>query len=521
MTQKKRKVCIVHYNTPEITQAAIWSLRKHGGEDYEVLVFDNSDERPFTAKMKGVTVFDNTKGQIIDFEKELEKYPDRDDRIGCAKGCSYGSDKHMMSIQKLWELLPDGFVLMDSDVLIKENIDWMFWEGECCCGYISTASAKHIPRLMPMLLWINVPMCKAAGARFFDPDRSWALHDGLDNPKNFWDTGAAFLDDIKRLKPQCHGKAISRERILHTIVHLKMGSWKQNDPTLHERWLKQYEDLWLPSPRMRGIQDVAICAIGRNENRYAVEWVEHYLKLEVKKIYIYDNGFKGEEHVADVLGKYIQKGQVDIVDWRDRNYMQNEAYNDCYAKHGNEYAWIGFFDFDEFLNIGKKKSLPTLMKTYGDADAVLVNWRIFTDSGRTHYDAEGVKKRFTVPMKPDTHVKYDFPENNHIKSFVRGGIVGLKFHMQPHVPHSPQLKCVNANKGKVSQKPFTEYDPSVMVLDHYTTKTAEEFVEKVKRGFPLMEPYNTTYRKHAVEYFFAINERTEEKEKILAEGGLL
>ena len=59
------------------------------------------------------------------------------------------------------------------------------------------------------------------------------------------------------------------------------------------------------------------------------------------------------------------------------------------------------------------------------------------------------------------------------------------------------------------------------VLDHYTTKTAEEFVEKVKRGFPLMEPYNTTYRKHAVEYFFAINERTEEKEKILAEGGLL
>jgi hypothetical protein len=221
-----------------------------------------------------------------------------------------------------------------------------------------------------------------------------------------------------------------------------------------------------------------------------------------------------------VLGKYIEKKQVEVVNWRDRNYMQNEAYNDCYQKHGNEYAWIGFFDFDEFLNIGKKKSLPSLMKTYGDADAVLVNWRIFTDSGRTHYEDVGVKKRFTVPMKPDTHVKYDFPENNHVKSFVRGGIVGLKFHMQPHVPHSPQLKCVNA-KGKVLQKPFTEYDPSVMVLDHYTTKTAEEFVEKVKRGFPLMEPYNTTYRKHAVEYFFAINERTEEKEKILAEGGLL
>ena len=50
----KKQVAIVHYNTPEITQAAIWSLRKHGG-DYEVFVFDNSDTRPFTAKMKGVT----------------------------------------------------------------------------------------------------------------------------------------------------------------------------------------------------------------------------------------------------------------------------------------------------------------------------------------------------------------------------------------------------------------------------------------------------------------------------------
>ena len=512
---KEKNVAIVHYNTPELTEAAIWSLRKHGGEGYNVFVFDNSDERPFTAKMKGVTVIDNTKGQIIDFEKELAKYPERDDEVGVHRGNNFGSDKHMMSVQKLWELLTDGFVLMDSDVLIKENIDWMFWEGECCCGYISKMTAKGIPRMMPMLLWINVPMCIKGGARFFDPDRAWALHQGND-PRNFWDTGAAFLDDIKRLKPQCHGKAISRDRLLQAIEHYKMGSWKRNDLVMQAKWLSDNRHLWEPTPKMRGIQDVAICAIGRMENRYAVEWVDHYLKLGVKKLFLYDNGMKDEEHLADVLGKYIDKGQVEVVDWRDRNYMQNEAYNDCYEKHGNEYAWIGFFDFDEFLNIGKKKSLPTLMKTYADADCVLVNWRIFTDNGQTHYAPGGVKKRFPVAMKEDICVKYEFPENDHVKSFVRGGIVGMKFRTQPHVPYSPQLRCVNA-KGDVLQKPFTKYDPNVMVLDHYTTKTAEEFVEKVRRGFPLMEPYNTTYRKHAVEYFFKINERTPEKEAILAQ----
>ena len=37
---EKRQVAIVHYNTPELTEAAILSLRKHGGEDYEITVVD-------------------------------------------------------------------------------------------------------------------------------------------------------------------------------------------------------------------------------------------------------------------------------------------------------------------------------------------------------------------------------------------------------------------------------------------------------------------------------------------------
>ena len=77
MTEKKRQVAIVHYNTPELTEAAILSLRKHGGEDYEVTIFDNSNERPFCKQMKGVRVIDNTRGQVLDIEAEMKKYPNR------------------------------------------------------------------------------------------------------------------------------------------------------------------------------------------------------------------------------------------------------------------------------------------------------------------------------------------------------------------------------------------------------------------------------------------------------------
>lgn len=243
MSEKKpRNVAVVHYNTPELTEAAIKSIKKHGGKDYKFFIFDNSDKRPFTKRIKNVKVFNNRQGQILDLDKELEKYPERDRDFGCALGCEFGSDKHMMSVQKLWELVPDGFLLIDSDILVKKDVDFMFDYEECSIGHIARCSGPAgIQRLMPLLLFINVPMCVAGGARFFDPDRSWALHDGPNNPKNFWDTGAAFLDDVKRLKPQCHGKRID---IRPLIEHYGSGSWHNNAIEGHLKWLEEHKDLW-------------------------------------------------------------------------------------------------------------------------------------------------------------------------------------------------------------------------------------------------------------------------------------
>ena len=45
--EQKKQVAIVHYNTPELTRAAILSLRKQTGDRSAVTVFDNSDKRPF------------------------------------------------------------------------------------------------------------------------------------------------------------------------------------------------------------------------------------------------------------------------------------------------------------------------------------------------------------------------------------------------------------------------------------------------------------------------------------------
>ena len=115
MKEPKRQVVVINYNTPELTEAAILSLRKHGGLHYDVTVFDNSDARPFKISMPGVKVIDNTSGKVIDFDKILETFPNRNRLIGCSTGNEFGSVKHILTVNKLWELFPDGFVLMESD----------------------------------------------------------------------------------------------------------------------------------------------------------------------------------------------------------------------------------------------------------------------------------------------------------------------------------------------------------------------------------------------------------------------
>ena len=241
MMKPKRTVAIVHYNTPELTEATIKSLRKHGGEDYQVVIFDNSDEQPWKKKIKGVKVIDNTKGQLIDFDKELAKFKNKWARHGVNGKCVYGSDKHMMSIQKLFDLIPDGFLLMDSDILLKQNVDFMFQEDQCVVGHIQewqkSGNPYHIERLVPMLCYINVPMCKACGINYWDPKRSWMLHG--QTKASWYDTGASFLEDIKRHKNGAHGKRID---IRPLMEHLKSGSWRNESQA--QAWLEQHKDLW-------------------------------------------------------------------------------------------------------------------------------------------------------------------------------------------------------------------------------------------------------------------------------------
>ena len=209
----KKNICIVHYNTPTLTECLIKSINKFV-DDAHVYIFDNSDEKPFTAQFDNVTMLDNTQGQIIDFGTWLENYPDRYKSPG--KVCDFGSAKHTYSIEKCMELINEPFILMDSDILLKKDVSDMYDESCAYVGEVITQPKSTVKRVLPFLCFINAPMCREHDAHYFNDNH---MHGLRKTPvADRYDTGAAFYLETKNLPH----KDI---RVQEYAVHYAHGSW--------------------------------------------------------------------------------------------------------------------------------------------------------------------------------------------------------------------------------------------------------------------------------------------------------
>jgi hypothetical protein len=78
---------------------------------------------------------------------------------------------------------------------------------------------------------------------------------------------------------------------------------------------------------------ICMCTPVKNENRYIKEYVEHYKKYGVDKIFIYDNNQIDGERLEEVIGEYIKKGLVEVFDYRGKKNPLFRIMNDCYQRN--------------------------------------------------------------------------------------------------------------------------------------------------------------------------------------------
>lgn len=236
-------ILIVNYNTQNLTNACIKSINKHV-ENARIYVFDNSDIDKFINNFSNVTVLDNTEGQIINFDKWLEGFPERK-KSPIGSGNNYASSKHCVSVQKAIDLIDDNIILMDSDVLIKKDINDL-WDESCIYVGEYEHNKWHDKRLMPFLCFINVKLCKQYGIKYFDENRIV----GLTSEGEKYDTGCSFYVDSEKYKHK-------EVNIFDYIVHFAQGSWKRKNLNT-EKWIEMYKNLWCENINNNNI-NIFIC----------------------------------------------------------------------------------------------------------------------------------------------------------------------------------------------------------------------------------------------------------------------
>lgn len=263
----------------------------------------------------------------------------------------------------------------------------------------------------------------------------------------------------------------------------------------------------------------AVCVIVKNENLYLDEWVSHYLDInKFDHIFIYDHNDPEGEHIKD-YGE-----NVTVIDFRGHEKpCQHVAYEDCYKTYGEEYDWILFVDADEFLYIPETDNdIHTFLEAekFKHADIICLNWVHIHDGNRILFENIPMKERFK-----DCEL-WDCENNKHRKEIVRTGLGKIDYDC-PHVPfireNEQSVLYVTPDGKKTSavyaDLNFEKYN-KIIYLKHYNTKTIEEFLIKLSRGYPDQQgiPWKTLDK--AFNYFFSLNEKTPEKLEYIRSFGI-
>ena len=261
------------------------------------------------------------------------------------------------------------------------------------------------------------------------------------------------------------------------------------------------------SPIINNKLKVCVCTLGRNENLYIREFVSHYEKYGVDKIFLYDNNKKDGERFEDVIGDCINNSFVELLDWRGKDQPIFPIMNDCYRKNNNTYDWLIFYEIDEFINLYNYSNVKDYLNQdiFKNCSIIHLNIINHSDNDKLYYENKSLHERFPaiVPLERS---------QISVKSIVRGNISNLQISWMHYINENiPGCNGFGGPSDLIHGNDFKYY-----VIDHYYSKSTEEFIRKITRGDCWRGTFD--YIQHRTEKYLNQNHITLEKIGMLEKG---
>jgi hypothetical protein len=216
--------------------------------------------------------------------------------------------------------------------------------------------------------------------------------------------------------------------------------------------------------------DLVIAAIVRNEAPYLREWIEFHALVGVGHFYIYDND--SSDGSADILEHYRRQGLATVLPWPPIGGWngQTAAYAHATAAYRRAARWMACIDVDEFLFPETAATLTEALTGYGSFARLSIPWRCFGHGGHDRRP-EGLTIENYLRCS-----RLTAPELTKTKSIVDPCRVS-----ELHV-HAPVVagEATTLHGG--------------ILLNHYVTRSCEEFEAKVARGYVYKDNGQTAER---------------------------
>ena len=248
---------------------------------------------------------------------------------------------------------------------------------------------------------------------------------------------------------------------------------------------------------------VCLCTLGKEENKYAREFIEHYKKYGIDKIIIYDNNDLNGEKFETVLSDYIRNKYVEIKNFRGKLTIQLKVLNDCYKNNNKIFDWFAMFDMDEFIFLKNFKNIKVFLndKRFKKCNLIHFNRVFHTDNNQLYYKNRSLFQRFP---------KYKTKIIS-VKPILRGHLFNINIKSQHAINY--KYKACDGFGHFINQsrkKPDFKY----YYLDHFFFKSTEEYIEKVNRG-DCYYILNKKIKFNKIKFYFSHNKMTIEKINLL------
>ncbi len=226
--------------------------------------------------------------------------------------------------------------------------------------------------------------------------------------------------------------------------------------------------------------------------------------------FLYDN--ESTDDHEEVLAPYVERGIVEIHHWPTPASVERGvpwsiigAFDDCIARHREDSRWIGFIDVDEFLFSPADRPLPDVLAEFEQFSGVEVSRYDFGPSGH-RTKPEGLVIESYLHRRSYRSPKKDW---EHVKSIVDPALVDRAFNAHGFFYTEGYAVRENRERG-LEDPPGRRGFPMVSVLriNHYITKSEEEYEHKGAQWANAGAPWPPVDRKGFMEFLSTERDET-------------